>query len=463
MCISSILVICALAAAEEAPAPEGAVLPVREPLRLASGEPMVAVYFFPHWWEPWKSDDDAVLADLARLRAMGVNTLLIDHEASQAIDGDFKYLDRGHRLAKQTGMQIVPWLSLKTWSDMTSEARGAWSRERYGAAVDVTDQGYLPYGDGTIAFGVKYAGEYLNRYAKDGALLHVRRDGTACPVVALTVEASWRREASLDDETRRRFQAWLREKYGSVEALNAAWATAFAEFEEIDPADDAVFDYAVAADTAARALPKPVSDHIDFRAEIVSDALAQQRARLRETFPNLLIMAEIPYHFADEHPHAWGYTVEHGSITKMVGYADMVLLRSSGVLTARARRAVGDYIDRTGKPVVMTYRISPSQGPGDPRIADEDAAPLYAHEAAAFCNGIGYYSWNEMVDVHVAMHHESTAPKDTFVKVDAANHERLCRRMHAINHAYLEIYEKGLPAVLVPPAAGTETGIDVLY
>jgi len=424
-------------------ADDAARLSVREPLRLANGEPIVAIYFFPHWWEPWKSDDEAVLTDLNRLREMGVNTILVDHEASQALDGDFKYLDRGHRLAKQAGMQIVPWLSLKTWSDMITEGRRDWSRERYGAAVDVTEHGYLPYGPGTIEFGIQYATDYLERYEQDGALLHVRRDGNVCPVVALTVEASWRAQQSLDPETRSRFQAWVKDKYQGIEQLNAAWSTEFDHFAGIDPADETTFDYAAASDGNTRKLSPPIADHIDFRAEIVSDALARQRARLRVRFPNLLVMAEIPYHFADEHPHAWGYTVVHASTTQMAEYADIILLRSSGVLTERARRAVGEYIDRTGKPVVMTFRISPGQGPGHPRLSDADVATQYAHEAAAFCSGIGYYSWNEMVDVHMAMHHESTQPKDTMVKVDAPDHERLCRRVHAINHTYLGIYRDG--------------------
>ena len=37
------------------------ILPVREPIRLANGEPMVAIYYFPHWWEPWKSNDAVIV------------------------------------------------------------------------------------------------------------------------------------------------------------------------------------------------------------------------------------------------------------------------------------------------------------------------------------------------------------------------------------------------------------------
>ena len=90
----------------------------RGPLRLPDGQPFVGVYFFPHWWQPWKGDDKAIVNDLRRLRTMGVNTVLLDHEWSQALDRKWHWLDRSHRLAKETGMVIVPWLSLKSWSDV---------------------------------------------------------------------------------------------------------------------------------------------------------------------------------------------------------------------------------------------------------------------------------------------------------------------------------------------------------
>ena len=434
--------------------------PVREPLRLDDGTPIVAAYFFTHWWEPWKSDDDAILKDLAALRDMGVNTLLLDHEASQACDGDFKYLDRDHRLAKQAGMRILPWLSLKTWSDMTNKDRRGWSHERYGAAVDVTDSGFLPYGTGTLAFGVNYAKDYLARYREDGALLHVERDGERRPVVALAVEAAWQLSSSLDVETRLHFCRWLRAKYTSIDKLNAAWQTDFSDFYDVDPSDSGVFDYEAAYET--RDVSPPVLDHVAFRAGIVSDALALQRSMLRQAQPNLLIAAEIPYHFGDEHPHAWRYTLNCASVSRMVDYADIVFLRSSGVLSPNARKAVGDYIDRTGKKVVMTYRISPMQGPGDPAVADGEAAALWAREAAAYSNGLGYYSWNEMVDVHIAMHTHESVPEDTFVHISAAEFERLCARVAAINQEYLGIYKSRLQEVAVPPSPIQDQGLRVL-
>lgn len=98
----------------------GAVAQPHLPLRTNEGQPLCAVCFFTHWWEPWRSQDGAILADLSRLRAGGINTLLVDHEWSQAIDGNWRLLDRGHRLARESGMGIVPWLSLKSWSDIAA-------------------------------------------------------------------------------------------------------------------------------------------------------------------------------------------------------------------------------------------------------------------------------------------------------------------------------------------------------
>ena len=98
------------------------------PLRLANDEPLVCIYYFPHWWEPWKSSDEAVLRDLRRLRGAGFNTLLLDHEWSQAIDGNWRWLDRSHRLAAQAGMKILPWLSAKSWGDVSPGDRARLAR-----------------------------------------------------------------------------------------------------------------------------------------------------------------------------------------------------------------------------------------------------------------------------------------------------------------------------------------------
>lgn len=438
-------------------------LPVREPIVLQSGEPLVCIYYFTHWWEPWRSSDEKILQDFKLLRQSGFNTILLDHEYSQAMDGDFRLLDRGHRLAKEAGLQIVPWLSLKTFSDMTSEARRQHSQEKYGASVTVTDEGFLPYGDGTIDFAVAYAEDYLERY-KDEALLYVRQDGEKCPVISLTVEAAWLWQSSLDSGTRVLFIQWLRDKYETVESLNVIWRTEFDNFFQIDPTDEELFDYQEAMDSAKRVIPQPVMDHVLFRAELVSDAMSLMKARLRKTWPNLLIVAEIPYPFADEHPHAWSYTLDSGSIAPMVKYADWLILRGGGRLTQKSRDAISDHVDMTGQKVVVAHRISPTQGPGRALVKGmDDIAKNYANEAAIYFNGIGYYSWNEMVDVHMFPNEGTSAPADAFCQVTQQQYEELMKIVTGINFSYRKIYEQGKEEVESKPALLEEQGLRTIY
>ena len=185
-----------------------------DPLRLGDGRPFVGVYYFGHWWEPWKSDDGLIRRDFATLKDMGVSVLCVDHEWSQAIDGDWKWLDREHRLAREAGLQILPWLSLKVWSDMSSEARRALVKEWYGVDLrlgrkqDGSPGAVQVWDDATITAGAAYAAQYLDRYA-DQALLHVDWHGESRPVVALSVELAWD-GGGFDEATNMLFVRWLR-------------------------------------------------------------------------------------------------------------------------------------------------------------------------------------------------------------------------------------------------------------
>jgi len=162
------------------------------PLTLEGGSPLVGVYFFTHWWEPWKSSDDAIVKDLKRLKSMGFNTIFLDHEWSQMIDGDWKLLDRGHRLAKQEGMQILPWLSIKAGSDLGSPDRRARVKRMYGVDIrmgvagDGSEDRTKPYDEAVVEAGARYCLDYLERYLQGGALLSVMVDGKPRPVVRIS-------------------------------------------------------------------------------------------------------------------------------------------------------------------------------------------------------------------------------------------------------------------------------------
>ncbi|MCC6729313.1 MAG: beta-galactosidase [Chthonomonadales bacterium] len=375
-----------------------------EPLRLPDGEPLVAIYFFPHWWDPWKSSDEAVLADMRRLRAMGFNTLLLDHEWSQAIDGDWRLLDRSHRLAARAGLQIVPWLSLKTWSDVTAGDRARLARKwfgvdvRYGVGQDGKPAAPLVYDESVLRAGAGYTGMYLDRYA-GGRILKLRWKGRERPVVSLSVESAW--GGSFDDGTNAMFRHWLRRRDGALERLNARWGTRYASWAAVDPRDVAVFDYAGHVKGAARH-PAAVEDHVAFRAEMLNRSLARMAREVRRAHPEVLFMAEIPYQYGSEHPHARAYRIDYAANPESCDYADIVLFRCTGPLSASEIETLAKHRRRTGQRFVLTYRTYSdwdvaADAPGFARSVSS-----YAEQAARHGDGFGFYSFNEMVDTHLA-------------------------------------------------------------
>ena len=433
-------------------------LPVREPLRISTGEPQLGIYYFGHWWEPQKSDDEAIRKDFRKLKELGFNTIYVDHEASQAMPGDFHHLTRQHRLAKEASIQVLPWLSLK-FRDMSREGRVRWSEERYGVGLFVSKKhGYLPYAPESIEFMVEYASDYIKRY-KDEALLHIKKDGQDCPVVAITAEVGWPIAGYANPETNMLFSRFLWNRYGDIESLNEAWGVEFKDFFYVDPQDEKLFT----VDRENRELSPASTDYLLFRGQMMSDILFAVKAGLRKQYPNIQIAVEIPYGFGDELGVVWNHYVSNGITRNIAEHADIVILRGCGIRTERSRQIVSEYIDNTGKDVIFTHRISPTQGPGDGKLDRATIADLYAREAATCSTGLGYYSWNEMLDVHMLPNEGTSAPPTAFCKVSQEQHERLCEIVNEINHKYLDIHREGNENISVPLAGIQSRGLKVLY
>lgn len=410
-----------------------------EPLRLEDGRPLVCVYYFGHWWEPWKSDDDVIRRDLMEIRASGVSVLALDHEWSQAIDGDWKWLDREHRLAREAGLQIIPWLSLKVWADLSPQPRRELIRDWYGVDLRLgTKQDGSPgsvqiWDAATIQAGAAYAAQYIERY-RDQALLHLRWNGEVRPVVALSVELAWD-GGGFDDATNMLFIRWLRERYASVGDLNKAWGTAYASLWDVDPQDAAIFDYANhAAGTSAH--PAAVEDHIEFRAGMISDALGMMASRLRRTHPDVLILAELPYQFASDHPHAQSYRIDYAANPACTESADILFFRATGLLNGKEADFLKAWTERTGQPAILGYRTYSDWG--NDRAPEETAriADLYATQVAQFGNGFAFYSWSEMVDVHLSPSLDDQ--QDKRFAISAERSARAKALMAAMVRSYLE-------------------------
>lgn len=413
-----------------------------EPLRLEDGRPLVCVYFFGHWWDPWKSDDEAIRRDLSEIRESGVSVLALDHEWSQAIDGDWKWLDREHRLAREAGLRIIPWLSLKVWADLSAEPRRELIRDWYGVDLRLgTKQDGAPgsvqiWDEATIHAGAAYAAQYIDRY-RDQALLHLRWKGQVRPVVALSVELAWD-AGGFDDATNMLFIRWLRERYARVEDLNKAWGTAYATLWEVNPRDGEIFDYANhAAGTGAH--PAAVEDHIEFRAGMISDALGMMAARLRRTHPDVVILAELPYQFASDHPHAEGYRIGYAANPTCTESADILFFRATGLLNAKEADFLKDWTERTGQPAILGYRTYSDWG--NERAPEETAriADLYANQVAELGSGFAFYSWNEMVDCHVAPSPDDQQGKPFAISAETSS------RAKALMSAMIRSYLHKLP------------------
>lgn len=377
-------------------------------IRLPDGKPTVGVYYFTHWWQPWAGSDQRILDDFARLKKLGYNTIYLDSEWSQMIDGDWKLLDRGHRLAKQAGMQILPWLSAKVWLDIgTHDYRRELVKKMYGVELELGTNSdgkpnrTKPYDPAVIEAGTRYCEQYIERYAKDGALMHVLRNGKPCPVVALTVELEW--EGSCDTVTQQMFRTWLRARYGNdIAGLNKAWGTKIAGFEQIDMCDRSLFDLAAHRERKA-AHPNAVEDHVEFRSQVQDDCLAEMKRRLKAKYSDLVIAAELPYQFGGAHPHAEGYRVINGANPSSSYHADILMIRATDSLTPDEERKLLDHKKRTGQQIILTYRTYQPWGRDliSGKRTQADMNRQFADQAARVAEGFGFYSWSEMVDTHV--------------------------------------------------------------
>jgi hypothetical protein len=410
-----------------------------EPLRLADGRPFVCVYYFGHWWDPWKSDDEAIRRDFARLKAMGVSVLAVDHEWSQAIDGDWRWLDREHRLAQEAGLQIIPWLSLKVWSDLSNEHRMGLMKEWYGVDLklgELQDGSPGPvqvWDDATLRGGAAYAASYLDRF-REQALLRLDWQGQSRPVVALSVELAW--QGGFDADTTRRFVEWLRNRYGALDDLNAAWGTDLPGFEAVNPKDLVIFDYAHLQAGEAKH-PEAVEDHIEFRSQLISESLGKQAALLRERHPDALILAELPYQFASKHPHAEGYRIGYAANPSCTRSADLLFFRCTGPLSQEEADFLTAWTAETRQPAILTYRTYSDWANERPAEDTQRNADLYGGQAARYASGFGFYSWNEMVDTHVAPSRPEDLTNPGALTPDQS--ERSVALMQAMIATYLQL------------------------
>ncbi|GAG50942.1 unnamed protein product, partial [marine sediment metagenome] len=171
-----------------------------------------------------------------------------------------------------------------------------------------------------------YICEYIERYRQNGTILTLLDADKQKLAIAPSVEVGWD-NSGFDTETLGLFRGRLKHKYGDLATLNRAWGTGYKHFAEIDARDKTIFDYAFAD---KQRMPQAVIDHAYFRAEVINKAMSALKSRLLRRYPDLVIVAEVPYPFGWIAPPSLSYKWKAASFPETVEYADLIVFRTAG-------------------------------------------------------------------------------------------------------------------------------------
>lgn len=385
--VTSILLLCIAFSAASA-----AKISLKDPIRLADDQSLKAVYYFPHWWDPWKSDDAVVTADLKKMKEIGFNTVCLDHEVSQAVDRDFYWLDREYKLAGQEKMCVLPWLQLQS---VDRSALMQFSHLTLNPAINQDKQpedDCIIYGDPEFKKALThYVSVYLDRYAEDPALLRIRDGKKLRPVVGLMLETGWRSTnglpLSFDETTNAYFRKWMKALYYDIRQLNKKWGTSFKNFDEIDPCDKAIFNYAF---TDRENPPAALREHVVFRARVIRECLQEVAREVRKKHKDVYFVAEVAYPFESADPNAEVYRWNNANDAIAVDFADIVFVRTLGGPVVKPVVKDGGLLKMDTKRVILAYRLVDD--------AEATAAVNLALDCAINSNGFAFYNWNEKAD-----------------------------------------------------------------
>lgn len=415
---------------------------VLEPVRTSDGQALKAMYFYPHWWDPWKSDDAALSADMKKIKDLGFNTICVDHEASQAVDNDFGWLNREYKFAAQQNLFILPWLQLQA-----ADRQGLmkFSHLKLQAAVDQdkkVQEDYINFRDQEFKDALaRYVSAYLDQYADSPALLKVKVGKKVVPVVGLIIEAGWHDGSgmplSFDEDTNAYFRKWMKSSHHDIKQLNKKWGTSYKSFDEIDPCDKKIFDYAC---TDKENMPMAVREHTLFRARMINEAMEYATHQVRKHHKDVQFVAEVAYPFGSTSPDAGVYRWNAANDQKAIEFSDILFVRTTGgTITGEVKkqqnRAIAD-----GKQVVTAYRLTDG--------ATQKNAIGLAIDGAESGNGIAYYNWNEHADNASAAY--NNADRQALLKTMTDVYTLLCdpEQRHNLVAAPADTVKPVEPAVL---------------
>ncbi|UKE69188.1 beta-galactosidase [Xanthomonas cerealis pv. cerealis] len=185
--------------------------------RYADAAPLLlGVAWYPEQWPEAQWERDLALMQAAHVRVVRIGEFAWSRMEPREGQYDFGWLDRA--IAAAARHRIVVVLGTPT------AAPPAWLTQAYPDTLRVGQDGVRDEHGNRQQFS--FASARYRRFAHAIAEQMAQRYGRNRHVVGWQLDNEYA-QASFDPEAKAQFHAWLQRKYGSIEALNRRWATAY--------------------------------------------------------------------------------------------------------------------------------------------------------------------------------------------------------------------------------------------
>jgi beta-galactosidase len=236
---------------------------------------------------------DAWRRDLQAIRSLGFNSVKtwVDWASSESVRGQYRFdaLEQLLSLADETGLRVI----VQIYTDAAPE----WLGKRYPDSSFVTDQGTRIGSQASPGYCLDHAGVRADMTAFIGAVSTAAArhpsfyavDVWSEPHIVNWVWFNTPVEFCYCPNTQKRFRNWLKARYRTLDALNAAWYRTFASWDDVEaPRFGTILSYTdfidwktfvaaklqedlkLKADASAPRGLRPVSSHSDAPAIMLS-------------------------------------------------------------------------------------------------------------------------------------------------------------------------------------------------